>query len=146
MRHLLQKEGDSVVFEYDYGDSWNHLVTLKAKSDYAAGEKKVVRLTDGANACPPDDCGGIWRYNHLVQLMKEKPRSRELREFYDWLGSKWNPSYFPKEVAARAVEGQVYFQASKCKVSLSAGVGGFDNENGRGNPYPNRPPYPYPPC
>ena len=102
--HLLQKKGDSVQFEYDYGDGWLHVVKLTAKADYASGEKKVVKLTGGANACPPDDCGGIWRYNHLVQLMREKPNSLELREFYDWMGSKWDPAFFPQKETAKAVD------------------------------------------
>lgn len=102
--HLLQKKGDSVQFEYDYGDSWLHVVKLKSMADYANGEKQVVKLTGGANACPPDDCGGIWRYNHLVQLMREEPNSHELREFYDWMGSKWDPAFFPQKEAARAVD------------------------------------------
>ena len=102
--HLLQKKGDSVQFEYDYGDGWLHVVKLKAMADYVKGEKKVVKLTGGANACPPDDCGGIWRYNHMVQLMREMPNSRELREFYDWMGSKWDPAFFPQKEAARAVD------------------------------------------
>ena len=102
--HLLQKVGDSTIFEYDFGDSWNHVVKLKAKADYANDEKPIVRLIGGAKACPPDDCGGIWRYNYLVQQMQEKPNSRELREFYDWLGCKWNPEFFPQKEAARAVD------------------------------------------
>ena len=102
--HLLQKVGDSTIFEYDFGDSWNHVVKLKAKADYANGEKPIVRLIDGANACPPDDCGGIWHYNYLVQQMHKSPNSRELREFYDWMGCKWDPTFFPLKEAARAVD------------------------------------------
>ena len=102
--HLLQKVGDSTIFEYDFGDSWNHVVKLKAKADYANGEKPIVRLIGGANACPPDDCGGIWHYNYLVQQMHKKPNSRELREFYDWIGCKWDPTFFPQKEAARAVD------------------------------------------
>ena len=86
------------------GDSWEHQVKLTAKADYADDEKPIVRLTGGANACPPDDCGGIWRYNHLVRLMQEKSGSRELREFYDWLGSKWDSGFFPLKEAAGAVD------------------------------------------
>ena len=102
--HLLQKAGDKTLFEYDYGDGWSHEVKLTAKSGYADGEKPAVRLTGGANACPPDDCGGIWRYNRLVWLMQQKPDSHDLREFYDWLGSKWDTGFFPLKEAARAVD------------------------------------------
>jgi hypothetical protein len=72
--------------------------------EYAAGEQKTVQLTGGANACPPDDCGGIYRYNHLVELMQKKPNSRELREFYDWMGCKWDATFFPLKEAAKAVD------------------------------------------
>lgn len=102
--HLLQKKGDSTMFEYDFGDSWYHTVKLKEVGEYADGEAKSVKLTGGANACPPDDCGGIHRYNYLVELMQNKPRSRELSEFYDWMGCKWDPEYFPMKEAAKAVD------------------------------------------
>ena len=102
--HLLQKKGSSTKFEYDFGDSWCHTVKLKEVAEYADDEAKVIRLTDGANACPPDDCGGIWRYRHLVELMQDKPQSSELSEFYDWMGSKWDPAFFPMKEAAKAVD------------------------------------------
>ena len=40
----------------------------------------------------------------MVQQMREMPNSRELREFYDWMGSKWDPAFFPQKEAARAVD------------------------------------------
>ena len=92
------------MFEYDFGDSWYHTVKLKEVGEYADGEAKSVKLTGGANACPPDDCGGIHRYSYLVELMQNKPRSRELSEFYDWMGCKWDPEYFPMKEAAKAVD------------------------------------------
>ena len=101
--HLLHEAGDYVIFEYDYGDSWHHAVTLIDIADYAEGEEKAVRLTNGANACPPDDCGGIGRYNHLVRLIQEKPKARELLNFYEWMGCKWDVEYFPLDLAAAAV-------------------------------------------
>lgn len=101
--HLLQKQGDSIKFEYDYGDSWHHAVKLQAVSEYADGEPRAVVLTGGANACPPDDCGGIHCYRRLVQLMKERPQSAELQDFYEWMGSKWDPEFFPQEQTAKAV-------------------------------------------
>lgn len=102
--HLLKKQGDSVLFEYDYGDSWYHKVKLKSVADYADYETKAVRLIGGANACPPDDCGGIYRYRHLVELMQKKPQSSELSEFYDWMGCKWDPEFFPMDETAKAVD------------------------------------------
>jgi hypothetical protein len=101
--HLLPEKGSSTKFEYDYGDSWYHTVKLTEVAEYADDEAKVIRLTGGANACPPDDCGGIYRYRHLVKLMQENPQSSELSEFYDWMGSKWDPTFFPTTETAIAV-------------------------------------------
>ena len=102
--HLLHKPDDSVPFEYDYGDGWYHKVKLESVDYYADDETKAVRLIGGANACPPDDCGGIYRYRYLVELMQKKPQLRELSEFYDWMGCKWDPEFFPMDDAARAVD------------------------------------------
>lgn len=102
--HLLKKQGDSVLFEYDYGDSWYHKVKLKSVADYADDETQAIRLIGGAKACPPDDCGGIHCYNHLVELMQKKPQSGELSEFYDWMGCKWDPEFFPKDETVKAVD------------------------------------------
>lgn len=102
--HLLHEAGNRVIFEYDYGDSWHHAVTLIGVADYAEGEEKAVRLTNGAYACPPDDCGGIGRYNHLVRLIQEKPKAGELLDFYEWMGCKWDVEYFPLDLAAAAVD------------------------------------------
>ncbi len=77
---------------------------LKSVADYADYETKAVRLIGGANACPPDDCGGIYRYRHLVELMQKKPQSSELSEFYDWMGCKWDPEFFPMDETAKAVD------------------------------------------
>ena len=102
--HLLHKPDDSVPFEYDYGDGWHHKVKLESVDYYADDETKAVRLIDGANACPPDDCGGIYHYRHLVELIQKGSQSRELSEFYDWMGCKWDPAFFPKDKAAKAVD------------------------------------------
>ena len=102
--HLLHKPDDSVPFEYDYGDGWYHKVKLESVDYYADDETKAVRLIGGANACPPDDCGGIYRYRYLVELMQKKPQLRELSEFYDWMGCKWDLEFFPMDDAARAVD------------------------------------------
>ena len=102
--HLLKKQGDSVLFEYDYGDSWYHKVKLKSVADCTDDGTKAVRLIGGANACPPDDCGGIYRYSYLVELMQKKPRSSELSEFYDWMGCKWDPEFFPMDETVKAVD------------------------------------------
>lgn len=88
--NLLDKKGDKVRFEYDYGDSWNHIVLLEDVAEYGDDDKKKVCLIDGKNACPPDDCGGIYGYMNMINVMKNDPESDEAMEYFEWLGTKWN--------------------------------------------------------
>lgn len=99
---LLKCKGGSVTFEYDYGDSWLHTVTLTASEEYGNG-KKEVNLLAGERACPPEDCGGFPGYQHLCQLMK-KPNSSEAQEQIEWLGFRYDPERFPLKEAQKAVK------------------------------------------
>ena len=101
--HLLQKEKDKVTFEYDYGDSWEHEVTLSKVEDYAKDERPEVRLIGGKRACPPENCGGVWGYQELCEAMKH-PRSARARELKEWLGYKYDPEEFWLDEAQEDVD------------------------------------------
>lgn len=45
------------VYEYDFGDSWQHAVVVEEMLKAPNGLKYAVCI-DGQNACPPEDCGG----------------------------------------------------------------------------------------
>ncbi|MGP1593490.1 MAG: plasmid pRiA4b ORF-3 family protein [Prevotella multiformis] len=100
---ILKKVKDKVTFEYDYGDGWEHTVTLTGIADYAGSEKQVT-LLDGKRACPPEDCGGVWGYQEICELMKD-PASQDARERLEWLGYRFDPERFQLEKAQRAVRG-----------------------------------------
>ena len=87
---------DSFVYEYDFGDSWEHLVTVHSVRRLSKGLKFAVCL-DGAGACPPEDCGGVHGYQDLLRVLDQPndPRHRELRE---WAGGTVDPDEF--DVAA----------------------------------------------
>lgn len=98
---LLTRVGSKIAFEYDYGDSWIHSLTLTAR-EKPNGELKV-KLLDGKRACPPDDCGGIPGYMYLCEVMKDMT-SEDAMERIEWLGSKYDPEFFPLESAKSKVD------------------------------------------
>jgi hypothetical protein len=51
------KDQRRFVYEYDFGDSWEHDVVVEGHSSVHLGLKFAV-CVDGQNACPPEDCGG----------------------------------------------------------------------------------------
>ncbi len=92
---LLKAEKDRVIYEYDFGDGWEHEIILEKilpvdnKIDYP------ICVTGKMN-CPPEDCGGIWGYSDMLKILK-KPDHEEYQSFIEWLGNDFNPEYFNKD-------------------------------------------------
>jgi Plasmid pRiA4b ORF-3-like protein len=61
----LARAGDRFVYEYDFGDGWDHDVVVTKVTEVA--KATVPRCTAGARACPPEDCGGPPGYEHLLE-------------------------------------------------------------------------------
>ena len=55
VRDLLKAPKDKLLYLYDYGDDWEHTITLKAVVETDA---PLPHLLKAQNGCPPDDCGG----------------------------------------------------------------------------------------
>ena len=91
----LLAAGEEMTYIYDFGDTWRHTVKVLECVEYGKEEKQHIRLLDGKNACPPNDVGGIGGYKEMLKVIKEDPDSEEAREYYTWLGSKWNEKFFP---------------------------------------------------
>ncbi len=84
---------DTLSYEYDFGDGWVHEVTFEGKAVREAGVAYPICLS-GARACPPEDCGGIPGYEHLLEVLK-RPRTQEYNEICKWLRDLHAKSYWP---------------------------------------------------
>jgi hypothetical protein len=90
------------IYEYDFGDSWEHEVTVEKVLPPDKGFKHPVCLA-GANACPPDDCGGLGGYYDLLKILGN-PKHREHDEMEDWIGGKWDAKQFDLEETNRQLK------------------------------------------
>ncbi len=79
----FKEVGDTAEYEYDFGDGWEHEVQLTAIALAEPGQK-VPRCTDGARACPPEDCGGPPGYESLLEALSDL-QSREYSKMAEWL-------------------------------------------------------------
>jgi hypothetical protein len=87
---------DFFYYEYDFGDSWSHQVTImKILPPDPAVETKAVCLA-GARACPPEDCGGSWGYNELLKVIRD-PENEEHESMMEWLGGSFDPEAFVRD-------------------------------------------------
>ena len=71
-------------YEYDFGDCWQHKITLEKILPIEPGIK-YPRCIEGARACPPEDCGGVWGYKNLLKILNN-PRHEEYKESKEWAG------------------------------------------------------------
>ena len=90
---VVPREGDELLYEYDFGDSWEHRVVVVKILDPDAAAAKVALCLDGARACPPDDCGGVWGYEDLLKIIRN-PRHKEHKTMLEWLGRPFDPEAF----------------------------------------------------
>lgn len=89
------------VYEYDFGDSWEHDVVLKDIADLPERFKR--RLTGGKRAFPPEDCGGPPGYEECVRVARgfdEETIFGDAEELREWLGG-WMPESFDLQAARR---------------------------------------------
>ncbi|MFD9430881.1 plasmid pRiA4b ORF-3 family protein [Streptomyces sp. NPDC060002] len=76
--------GDRLRYTYDFGDGWEHDILIEDVTAPAAGTAYPRCLT-GRRACPPEDCGGIWGYAYLIEILAD-PRHEEHEDRLEWLG------------------------------------------------------------
>ncbi|MEX1105045.1 MAG: plasmid pRiA4b ORF-3 family protein [Ilumatobacteraceae bacterium] len=76
--------GDSFKYTYDFGDSWEHKITIEKSIPITPGIV-VPACTDGRRTCPPEDCGGPWGYEQLLKILAD-PSHPEHEERVMWAG------------------------------------------------------------
>ncbi len=89
---LVRGEKDKFLYEYDFGDSWDHELLVEKVLPSEAGKRYPVCLT-GKRACPPEDCGGIWGYASFLEAIQD-PQHPEHEEMVDWVGGAFDPEAF----------------------------------------------------
>lgn len=94
-----------IRYTYDFGDGWEHdiLVEKVLDRDEKAG---YPRCTGGRRAAPPEDCGGVWGYADLVEILAD-PAHPEHEGRLDWLGlddpAQFDPAAFDATTVTRAL-------------------------------------------
>lgn len=100
---LLQKPKDWLDYDYDFGDSWEHRITLNKILE----GRHDIQVIKAQNACPPEDCGGVWGYAEILEVLKKKRKSRNDKEMLDWLGDGFDPTAFDIEQVNRELKQQI---------------------------------------
>ncbi len=103
---LLPEEKSSIIYEYDLGDSWTHQIVLK-KILPADDDARQPRCVQGEQACPPEDCGGVWGYTDMLQAFQNTENS-ENDEIVTGFSKDFNPDFFDIDAINRVLKHLLY--------------------------------------
>ena len=92
LNEIVGAEGDHFVYEYDFGDCWQHDLLVEQIAESAPGVRYPICLA-GARACPPEDCGGIWGFEDFLEAVRD-PSHPEHAEYLEWIGGEYDPEAF----------------------------------------------------
>ncbi|PWD97548.1 plasmid pRiA4b ORF-3 family protein [Marinilabilia rubra] len=92
---LLRNPGDEIVYQYDLGDNWRHLITLEKQTEPEPLEYYPL-CVDGARECPPEDCGGPYGYQEMIAAVKD-PSNPQHKFFSALFPDGLDPEYFDLE-------------------------------------------------
>jgi len=89
---LLSSEKDNMIYEYDFGDGWEHKVLLEK---IVPNSEQIIDpvCIAGERNCPPEDCGGPPGYENILEALKH-PDDEEYDELLEWLGEEYDPEEF----------------------------------------------------
>jgi hypothetical protein len=92
LRKIAPQPGAAFLYEYDFGDSWEHRIDVEKVLPPERGVT-YPRCIAGKRACPPEDCGGVWGYEHLLEVIRD-PAHPEHEEMLEWVGGAFDPEAF----------------------------------------------------
>lgn len=101
LRDVVWEPRSVFVYEYDFGDGWEHDILLEGIFPRQS-DQRYPRCLAGKRACPPEDCGGIHRYEELLKAIRN-PRHSEHDEYMTWLGGRFDPEEFDLEAVNRSL-------------------------------------------
>jgi len=99
----IAHEGDTFIYDYDFGDNWEHDVLVEKILDAEPGAT-YPRCLAGKRACPPEDCGGPHGYMHMLNIIKNTEHE-EYEDIVEWLGDAFDPEQFSVDEANAVLRG-----------------------------------------
>lgn len=101
---ILPADGKRIrfVYEYDFGDGWQHEVLFEGCPQAEKGSKFPICL-EGERACPPEDCGGVTGYDHFLEVIAD-PQHEDHDDMVEWIGGKFDPETFDPAKATKSMK------------------------------------------
>jgi hypothetical protein len=103
LAEVLRKPKDRLIYEYDFGDGWEHELELEEILTVPP-EGKFPWVLSGKRACPPEDVGGPWGYANFLKALAD-PKHPDHEDLAEWCGAPFDPEAFDVNAINRAFHG-----------------------------------------
>lgn len=105
LSRVVTRTKQKFIYEYDFGDSWEHEVVVEKMLPVDPQAKYPVCLV-GARACPPEDCGSFPGYYDILEALEASKKTEEQKELLEWVGYEYDPERFDLEAVNRRLTGK----------------------------------------
>ena len=83
----ISEAGSKFVYTYDFGDNWEHVITLEKILEEENLHPRVIKWK-GDNFV--EDCGGVWMANEAIAMLQEKEDPQEAGDEEDAFEDEWD--------------------------------------------------------
>lgn len=102
LAEVAPTEKSKILYEYDFGDSWEHDILVEKVLPPDPNARLPVCLA-GRRACPPEDVGGVEGYANFLEIMRD-PENPEHEEMLSWYGAEFDSEAFDGDEITRALQ------------------------------------------
>lgn len=102
---VVTRPKQKFIYEYDFGDSWEHDIMAEKMLPINPLAKYPVCLA-GARACPPEDCGSFPGYSDILEALNAPKKTKGQKELLEWVGEGFDPERFDLEVVNKQLAGK----------------------------------------
>lgn len=92
----VAKPGEKIHYDYDFGDNWEHTILIEEATETDDISARKAVCLKGKRTCPPEDCGGPWGYQRLLELLATPKRELDgdEKQTVEWIGGEWDAEAF----------------------------------------------------
>jgi len=104
LRDFTRELNTAFTYVYDFGDNWQHTVTLEKRIHVKPAPKRPSCI-EGARCCPPEDVGGPSGYFEFLRVLlsPDPDEHEEQKHLKRWSGGRFDPERFDLAKTDKAV-------------------------------------------
>jgi Plasmid pRiA4b ORF-3-like protein len=99
LKTLIERDIRQVLYTYDMGDNWEHIVTFEEVRQGEPGTK-YPRYVEGRRRAPPEDCGGTPGFEAFLDAIAN-PKHPEHKHLTEWHHGCYGKASDPDEIDER---------------------------------------------